>query len=295
MTNDEKTPVSEGIRLIHHMASALRGWLAVPPSIIQSTAPRISDRRLPQQLLVQSARKLCEDVGAAVSLLEQGFAGPPYVLVRACRENVVPMLYLAMAPAAEQVRFANFLAEQKPAAARLKLHHLAKLLLADEGSRLPEGARARLEGAILDEQQVGLDDRRAKQDAKAPADYSFNRLVSRVTEFMGRDHENEAGSFLTTVVDYWIESEVTHSGVDAIDAYHVKGGPWHLDQNRILDLLVLLMDLRVIATLSDTALLFGFTVHGKLPLPPAIQVLQQSTALVRDYLNRFPSSRFQSE
>jgi hypothetical protein len=287
VTNDHEILMAEGVSLIHQMASALREWLAVPPLIIQSAAPKLAQRRPSQQLLVQSARKLCEDIGAAVSLLDQGWAGPSHVLVRVCRENIVLMLYVAMAPQDEQIRFTKYIAEQKPAAARAKLHHLAKSILKEQGRRMPALARARWEGAILDQKEFERDDARAKQDPKAPPDYSFNRLVSRVAEFMRHYDEEEAGSFLTTVIDYWIESEVTHSGVDAIDAYHVREGP---HQERIIDVLVLLMDLRVIAALSGTALLTGFERNGTLPLPAAIQALQQVTESVEMYFSRFPPS-----
>ena len=168
---------SAGMKLIRSLADALLAWTAVPPSIIQ-TAGRPEAQTRTQRLLERSARKFCDDFGAAVVLLRSGFVGPSHAVLRMCRENIGSMLFLALADQSEAERFIRFATEQKPADTRLKLHRRVKKILEELGDSLPTAARARLSAAILDENQCRADETIATQDKKASiqADY-FDQLL----------------------------------------------------------------------------------------------------------------------
>lgn len=284
-SNEIQQLAPEGMKLIQSLAGALLAWTSVPPSIIQTTV-RPEAMTAPQRLLVRSVRKFCDDFGAALVLLRNGFVGPSHAILRMCRENIVSMLFLALATQSEAKRFARFIAEQKPADTRLKLHGRVTKLLGKSGEKLPATARDRLSAAILDEKQIRADQAAATQDAKASADYTFNKLVARIAEVLERDHGSEARTFLTAVIDYHIESEVTHSGFDAIAAYHVETADWRSDLGRIVDILRSLLDLRVMTIFASNALLDAFGASGRIPKPEAVLALGDLASVTRQYLER---------
>lgn len=288
--SSQSTPEAlEGMKLIHSVSDALLAWTAVPPSIIQSAgSPDAQTRR--QRLLVRSARKFCDDFGAAVVLLRMGFVGPSHAILRMCRENVAPMLFLALTDQSEAERFIRFVTKQKPAETRLRLHRRAKKMLDELGETLPAPARARLSAAILGDEQCQTDEAAASQDGKAPADYTFNRLVARVAQAFERHHGIDARNFLTMVVDYHIESEVTHSGFEAIEAYHVEPADWEADVARLADILTLLMDLRTMTVFTTNALLDAFGMSGRIPKPEAVKTLAELAAETGQYLQRLSPS-----
>ncbi|MGB7161169.1 MAG: hypothetical protein WBD40_24120 [Tepidisphaeraceae bacterium] len=278
---DDRT--RQALMLINELSDALIVWTAVPPHIIATAPGEASAKGRAQQLLVRSARKLCEDIGGAVVLLRQGFTGTPHALMRMCRENVVSVLYLGVAPPSEAERYARFVAAQKPAAARLRLHRLANTLLEKMGDALPAAPRARFQAATLGSVELQQEEQAAAQDRAARDDYLFNSLVTRIAELLKTHVGADAGAFLTTVIDYWIESEVTHNGFYAIETYHVDGGDWQDDLDRLRDVLTMLVDLRVIAAMLTTALLTGFSVSGKLQRPAESHQL----AIIAEKAKRF--------
>jgi len=283
--NGETRTAEKGMQLIHKMCDALLKWTAVPPRIIQTIQPERASRNDTQQLLARSARKLCEDLGATVSLLSTGFVGPSHALIRMCRENVVAMLWLGLAPKHERERYARLVIEQKPAATRVKLHRLATTVLARLGAQLSMSTRVRFDTATLSGEQFRTEEALAKQDGSAGHDLNFNALVHRLAELLARDYGNEANALLTTAIDYWIESEIIHNGFNAIEVYHVNGGNWFENVDRIEDILVLLIDLRVITILTNTALLHGFDAIGRLPPPTQIEELRTVVQEIRDFLH----------
>ena len=90
---------------------------------------------------------------------------------------------------------------------------------------------------------------------------------------------NEASTFLGNLIDYWMESEIMHSGSSAIEAYHVNSGPtWRENFDHLQDLIAHLLDLCELAALTTRALLRGFGADKQLERPAALSIAPASAA-----------------
>jgi hypothetical protein len=267
--------LKRGSDLLQSFRDALVAWSAVPPAIIGDTKPKARDRTLSQNLAVRGARKLSEDVVAASLLLSQGLVGPAHALVRMCRENVTSIFYLFAAEAADAERFARYIAQQRPAAEQTRLHRVASKLLAEFDGRISDRAKSRLKAATLSEGDLHDVQVTSKQDSKAPDDFRFQNLVVGAIQSLLRNNVENAGDLSGIMIDYWMESEVVHSGFHALELYEINGGTTTLNSLcRLRSALIQMCDIRLIAVELIGVLLRSFDLIGRLPEPHEMQVLR---------------------
>lgn len=264
-----------GVKIVHEFAKAFSDWPAVPPSLIELAEKTLENSTEVQHAVIVKARKIAEDIGAAVSLADRGFAGPTHALLRVCRENAMSMLYLSLAEEAEAKQYLCYLNETHPAYSDLRRHKQAKRLLSEHADDLLPEVKERFETALLAEVQVDGIELVARNYRRVARKYSFASLVVEVTRLLDARGLPQLQLLMTTVIDYWIESEVIHSGQDALYLYHAGSVPADLDLERVRDILLVLKDLRLCATITHVSLLAALDLEKDLPMPAQVQELSR--------------------